>query len=142
MLSVGTTAPDFTAKDHEGNEVRLSDFKGKNNVVLIFYPKDDTPVCTAQLCEARDAKEALERANVKVFGINTDSADSHKRFAEKHQLSFPLLVDADKTIIRAYGVKGMLFIQRTVYGIDKEGQIVFAERGKPSLDKVLAAFSP
>lgn len=141
MLRVGEPAPDFEARDEQGRTVRLADFRDRKNVVLIFYPADETPGCTAQLCEVRDHYAAFERADVQVYGVNPADATSHHRFAARHELPFPLLVDEDKRLARAYGCLGLLFVQRTVYGIDQRGTIVFAQRGKPSPETVLATFA-
>ncbi|MDX2177412.1 MAG: peroxiredoxin [Candidatus Sumerlaeia bacterium] len=141
MLAIGTAAPAFTTKDNTGNTVSIADYKGAKNVVLVFYPGNNTPVCTAQLCEIRDEFANFEAKDTVVFGVNDASVESHAKFAGKNEFPFPLLVDADGKITSAYGSRGLLGItKRTVYGIDKNGVIVFAERGRPSPDKVLAAF--
>jgi peroxiredoxin Q/BCP len=139
MLAVGNLAPAFALEDQDGNVVRLEDLRGKRNVVLVFYPGDNTPVCTKQLCAIRDDFTDFEKLDVAVFGINAQSAKSHKKFVEKQHFPFPLLVDSDKKVVTAYGTKGLL-TKRTVYGIDKDGRIVFAQRGLPGTDGVLAAF--
>ena len=110
-LAVGTQAPTFTVKDTNGNTVSLSDFAGKT-VVLYFYPKDDTPGCTAQACSLRDNLEDLHKLGVQVLGVSGDSVDSHKKFADKYQLPFPVLSDPDKSMIKAYGAWG----ERNMYG--------------------------
>ncbi len=141
MLEVGATAPDFTVRDERGNEVILSAFRGEQNVVLIFYPANETPGCTAQLCAVRDEWDDFTAANVQVFGVNTANALSHRSFSENHNFPFPLLADTGGDIVRAYGCRGTLgVIKRTVYGINKDGQIVFAERGMPDTAQILAAF--
>lgn len=140
MPEKGDKAPDFTLKDEKGNAVTLSDFQGKQNVVLIFYPKDQTPGCTKQLCAVRDDWSAFEEQNVAVFGVNPGSAKSHQAFIDKFSFPFPLLVDADKEVARAYDCDGLLMTKRTVFGINKEGIVVFAERGMPDNAEILAAF--
>lgn len=140
ILAVGERAPDFAVEDHHGNPVRLADYRGRQNVVLIFYPVNETPGCTRQLCAARDAWDDYTAAEVQVFGVNPASAESHRAFAENHNFPFPLLVDTEEQVIRAYGTKGERHTQRTVYGIDKSGTIVFAERGMPETETILAAF--
>ena len=142
MLTSGTRAPDFSLKDSEGQTVTLSQFRDKSHVVLVFYPGDNTPVCTKQMCGLRDDYSAFKDAGVVILGINPQSAESHQGFSAKHGLPFPLLVDSEGSVIRAYGCKGLLMTARTVYGIDKAGTIVFAQRGRPSSSEILAAFKP
>ncbi|GIV25494.1 MAG: peroxiredoxin [Bacteroidia bacterium] len=116
LLPVGTEAPDFTAVDQHGHEVRLSDFRGKK-VVLYFYPKDDTPGCTKEACNLRDHYAELQAAGYVVLGVSADDVASHKRFAEKYGLPFPLLADPEKKIIQAYGAWG----KKRMYGKEYEG---------------------
>src|SRR5688572_25883575 len=97
-LQVGDKAPLFEGKDQNGSTVKLSDFQGKK-VVLYFYPKDDTPGCTAQACDLRDNKEALQRAGYQVIGVSTDDEKSHQKFIDKYSLNFTLLADIDKQIV-------------------------------------------
>ncbi len=131
MLKEGDKAPDFTAKDQDGNEVKLADLKGKK-VVLYFYPKDNTPGCTKEACSFRDADAELAAAGIKVLGVSTDDERSHQKFISKFQLPFDLLADTDKKIVEAYGVWG----EKSLYGrkymgtfrktflIDENGKIV------------------
>ena len=140
MLATGQKAPNFTAPDQEGNPVTLSDYQGKKNVVLIFYPGDDTPGCTKQLCAARDTWGAYREADAVLFGVNPASAKSHQDFVDKYSFPFPILVDDEEEVVSAYSAKGALWTKRTVYGIDKNGTIVFAERGMPETEEILAAF--
>lgn len=140
MLTVGAKAPAFSLADQNGQAVTLDEHRGKRNVVLIFYPGDKTPGCTKQLCAVRDQFDLFTRNDTAVFGVNPQGAESHQRFAQKHGFPFPLLVDRDKKVASAYGCKGMLATRRTVYGIDKEGIIVFARRGMPSNEEILEAF--
>jgi len=142
ILAVGVMAPEFSLKNQEDKEVKLRDFRGKKNVILIFYPADNTPGCTKQMCAMRDEFADITNAETVVLGINPQDTMSHKKFIEKHSLPFPLLVDEGKKIVAAYGVKGTLATIRTVYGIDKEGRIVFARRGALSPKEVLKAFAP
>ena len=114
-LKVGDEAPDFRAdaiggKYGEGKEVSLADFRGRS-VVLYFYPKDDTPGCTTQACGLRDSWNDLE-ARGEIFGVSPDSAASHQKFISKYQLPFPLLSDAEKKIVEAYGV----WVEKSMYG--------------------------
>jgi peroxiredoxin Q/BCP len=108
--------------------------------VLIFYPGDETPVCRKQLCEVRDSTELLRANNAVAFGINPQSGSSHKRFHGKQSFNFPLLVDSDGSVCEAYRTRGLMTV-RTVYGIDSEGIVRFARRGKPALEDVLAALT-
>jgi peroxiredoxin Q/BCP len=136
-LPVGAEAPDFSVKDDTGRTVSLSGLRGKN-VVLVFYPGDDTPGCTKQLCEFRDNwADALAR-NVEVFGVNPWSAQKHGKFRQKFHFPFPLLVDAGQKVAALYHAHGP-FIKRTVYLIGPDGKIRFARRGMPKPVEVLAA---
>ncbi|TVP53606.1 MAG: thioredoxin-dependent thiol peroxidase [Mongoliibacter sp.] len=129
-VEVGKAAPDFESKDQDGNTIKLSDFKGKK-VVLYFYPKDNTPGCTAQACNLRDNYEALQKAGYVILGISSDSEKSHKKFIEKQELPFSLIADEDKTVHEAYGTwveKSMygrkyMGTARTTFIIDEEGKI-------------------
>lgn len=140
MLEVGEDAPDFTLESSGGDPVSLSEYRGKKNVCLFFYPGDDTPGCTRQLCAARDDTPRFVQADVERLGINRGSLESHQRFAEKYEFGFPLLVDQDLQVARDYGVTGPdeTRIRRTVYLIDKDGRVAFAKRGAPSTDEILA----
>lgn len=144
-LTAGDEAPDFTLRDADGRDVALASFRGTSNVVLIFYPKDQTPGCTKQLCTARDDRAAYDAAGTAVFGVNGDDADSHRRFIAKHGLTMPLLVDPGLTVAKRYdavvGLGPLKIVNRTVVGIDRRGRIAFYERGIPATERVLAAFS-
>ena len=111
VLKEGDRAPDFIAKDQNGNSVSLSDFLDKT-LILYFYPKDDTPGCTAQACSFRDHYEALLQHGYNVVGVSTDDEKSHKKFENKYQLPFPLIADTDKSISESYGV----WVQKNMYG--------------------------
>ena len=110
-LAAGTAAPDFTLPQQDGKAVSLSKLRGKN-VVLVFYPGDDTPVCRKQLCEFRDQWKEIRKQNVLVFGVNPASAASHVKFQEKYHFPFPLLVDAGQKVAELYHANGLL-IKRT-----------------------------
>ena len=110
-LEVGNIAPDFEAKDQNGNVVKLSDFKGKK-VVLYFYPKDNTPGCTAQACNLRDNYEALQKAGYVILGVSSDSEKSHQKFIEKQNLPFSLIADEDLKVHEAYGT----WVEKSMYG--------------------------
>jgi peroxiredoxin Q/BCP len=119
-LKEGDKAPDFTAKDQNGKEVSLSDFKGKK-VVLYFYPKDDTPGCTEQACNLRDNYSLLIDKGFVVLGVSTDGEKSHKKFEKKFELPFTLVADEDKKIVDAYGVWGeKKFMGKTYMGTHRE----------------------
>ncbi|MGZ3874552.1 MAG: thioredoxin-dependent thiol peroxidase [Mucilaginibacter sp.] len=111
ILKAGDKAPDFTANDQNGNMVSLSDFEGKN-VILYFYPKDDTPGCTAEACSFRDNYQSMLEKGFEVIGVSTDDEKSHKKFETKYSLPFPLIADTDKTINEAYGV----WVEKNMYG--------------------------
>ncbi len=134
-LPVGTDAPPFTLKDEQGNVVSLLQHRGKQNVVLIFYPADDTPGCTKQACEVRDQWSLMN--NIAVYGMNSGSAESHRKFRAKYRLPYPLLVDEGKRVAGLYN-SGGLIIRRTVYLIGKDGKIKFAQRGMPSPNEVIS----
>ena len=106
-------------------------------MVLVFYPGDDTPGCTKQLCEFRDGWEAAKARGVEVFGVNPQSAQSHLKFREKFHLPFPLLVDRGRKVAALYHANGLI-VKRTVYLIGPDGVIRFARRGKPTPAEVLA----
>jgi len=124
-LSEGAKAPAFEAMDQHGKTLRLADFSGKANVVLYFYPKDDTPGCTAQACSLRDGFGAIQAAGAVILGVSADDLESHKAFSTKYSLPFSLLADPKKTIIEAYGVKMPVvgFAKRVTFVIDKNGVI-------------------
>ncbi|MGJ3247476.1 MAG: peroxiredoxin [Elainellaceae cyanobacterium] len=121
-LPVGTTAPDFTAKDTSGNTVSLSDYAGKT-VVLYFYPKDDTPGCTKEACSFRDSYADYQGKDIAVFGVSTDDESSHKQFTDKFGLPFPLLADVGGAITKAYDVDGGGYAKRVTYVIDGDRNI-------------------
>jgi peroxiredoxin Q/BCP len=110
-LKAGEKAPEFTAKDQNGKEVSLADFKGKQ-VILYFYPKDDTPGCTAEACSFRDNYQSLAGKGFEVIGVSTDDEKSHKKFETKYALPFTLIADDDKKIVEAYGV----WVEKNMYG--------------------------
>ena len=124
-VKVGSVAPDFTLPSQEGERVSLKDFSGRKPVVLFFYPKDDSPGCTKEVCAFRDNFEEFSKLDAQVIGISSDSVESHRRFAAKHDLSFPLLSDEGGNIRRLYGVPKTfgLFPGRVTYVIDKEGVV-------------------
>lgn len=124
VLKVGDLAPDFSLADQAGTVHTLSAYHGKK-VALCFYPKDDTPGCTAQMCSLRDGWSELQAVGVVVFGINFDSQAKHAQFAKQQGLSFPILSDADKKVGNAYGVKqwGLPIPKRITFLVSGEGKI-------------------
>jgi peroxiredoxin Q/BCP len=125
-MNLGNTATDFTLKDGDGNDWTLSNYKG-HTVVLLFYPGDNTPVCTRQLCSVRDHWSEYQATGAEVVGISTDTAESHKGFAEKNELPLRLLSDPDGKVSSAYGMKSWLpgRSARGVVVIDREGKIAY-----------------
>ena len=150
MIKEGDNAPDFTAKDENGNDVKLSDFKGKK-VALFFYPKDDTPGWTKEACSFRDANDELEKAGITALGVSTDNEKKHQKFKSKYNLPMTLIADTDHAVCDLYGVYGekkfmgktYMGINRSTFLIDEDGKIkkifnkVDVER---HADEVLEAF--
>lgn len=141
----GDVAPGFTLTDGEGNDWSLSEHRG-TTVVLLFYPGDNTPVCTAQLCSVRDHWSEYQATGAEVVGISTDSVESHKGFAEKNELPLRLLSDPDRKVSEMYGMKSWLpgRSARGVVVIDKEGKVAYhkvqaVSLFRPSDEDVLAA---
>ena len=124
-VKLGENAPSFEGLTADGSKLSLKDFIGKKNVVLYFYPKDDTPGCTKEACSFRDSIKSLEGLDTEIVGVSLDSVDSHKKFKEKYHLPFPLLSDKDKRIATAYGVlkEGGTSASRVTFIIDKKGKI-------------------
>jgi peroxiredoxin Q/BCP len=110
-LSAGMQAPAINSKDQDGNPISLDQFRGKT-VVLYFYPKDDTPGCTAEACDFRDNHQDLIKKGIIVLGVSVDDEQSHKKFISKHSLPFPLLADTDHKIVIDYGV----WVEKNMYG--------------------------
>jgi thioredoxin-dependent peroxiredoxin len=150
MLKEGDKAPDFTAKNQDGETVKLKDLKGER-VVIYFYPKDDTPGCTKEACSFRDADDVYRKKGIKVLGVSTDDEKSHQKFISKYELPFDLLADTDKSIVEKFGVWG----EKSMYGrkymgthrktflIDEKGNIVkIFDKVKVAehADEVLKAF--
>lgn len=133
-MIVNETAPDFTLKDGEGNDWTLSNYKGRT-VVLLFYPGDNTPVCTAQLCSVRDHWSEYLATGAEVVGISTDTVESHSGFAEKHSLPLRLLSDADRKVSTIYDMKSWLpgRSARGVVVIDGTGKITYHKAESLSL---------
>jgi peroxiredoxin Q/BCP len=149
VIEEGQTAPEFELQSDGGETVKLSDFRGRP-VVLYFYPKDDTPGCTAEACEFRDAYDVFRDRGAEVLGVSPDDVASHQRFKSKYELPFTLLADPDHRIAEAYGVWGerttygrtSMGITRSTFVIDRDGRIARAMRGiRPAghAENVLAA---
>jgi peroxiredoxin Q/BCP len=134
-VNVGDKAPDFTLDSQTGENVTLSDFFGKKNVVLYFYPKDETPGCTREACTFRDSYELFTDLGAEVIGVSADTVESHKAFAEHHNLPFTLLSDLDNNVRKLYGATSTLgFIPgRVTFIIDKKGVVrhVFSSQLQP-----------
>lgn len=124
-IRTGDPAPDFELPDAAGKKVRLSDFAGRKPVVLYFYPKDETPGCTAEACAFRDSYEEFKEAGAEVIGVSSDSEESHKKFAEHHHLPFTLLCDHGASVRKAYGVPPTMGLLpgRVTYVIDRKGVV-------------------
>jgi peroxiredoxin Q/BCP len=136
LLQPGEPAPDFALASPAGETIRLSDFRGKAEVVLFFYPKDDAPGCTAEACSFRDRFEAFVGAGAEVIGISSDSGETHRRFAGRHGLPFRLLSDPDGSVRARYGVAKTfgLIPGRATFVIDREGIVrhAFSSQFRPS----------
>jgi peroxiredoxin Q/BCP len=152
MVERGVPAPDFELPSDSGEAVRLSSFKG-TKVVLYFYPKDDTPGCTTQACDLRDAMPKVEGLDAVVLGVSPDPVSSHVKFREKFQLNFPLLADEDHSVAEAYGVwkekslygRKYMGVERSTFIIDEDGIVQEAWRKvRPAghAEKVVASLQP
>jgi thioredoxin-dependent peroxiredoxin len=124
-VGVGSRAPDFTLPSQSGEMVNLKDFLGEKLVILYFYPKDNTPGCTKEACAFRDEHEQFGKLDAEVIGVSSDSVESHRRFAEKHDLSFTLLSDEGGKVRKLYGVPNTfgIFPGRVTYVIDEAGVV-------------------
>ena len=140
MIEEGKPAPDFELQSDSGETVRLSDFRGKR-VVLYFYPKDDTPGCTTEACEFRDAYDVYRERGIEILGVSPDDVRSHEKFKSKYGLPFTLLADPDHNTAEAYGVWGerkaygktSMGINRSTFLIDENGNVARAMLGiKPA----------
>lgn len=144
MIAINDHAPDFSLQGDDGKEYQLSDHLGER-VLLVFYPGDNTPVCTRQLCEYRDGVEAFAGLGVSVVGISSDDLDSHRSFRAKHDLPFVLLSDPDLKVAKLYGSKGAMGMKRSVFLVDEKGVIryehvetlaLFRRRAKELLEAI------
>ena len=139
LIPVGEVAPDFSAVDQDGRQVRLSTLLERGPVALIFYPKDFTSVCTKQLCAVRDDWSAFQRRGATVLGINPAEVATHAKFAADYRFPFAVLSDEGSRIASAYGCRGPQMNIRTVYVIGRGGKVLLAERGVVPHEKVFAA---
>ena len=129
MPKVGDKAPDFSVAASDGTTAHLKDYVGKGNIVLYFYPKDDTKGCTAEACGIRDTMGEFKGLDATVLGVSFDSVESHKAFIAKYKLPFVLLADTDKKVAKAYGVAddNSKVASRVTFVINKDGKIVFVD---------------
>ncbi|HXI82536.1 MAG TPA: peroxiredoxin [Verrucomicrobiae bacterium] len=129
MPKVGDKAPDFSVAASDGTTAHLKDYVGKGNIVLYFYPKDDTKGCTAEACGIRDTMDEFKGLNATVLGVSFDSVESHKAFIAKYNLPFVLLADTDKKVAKSYGVAddNSKVASRVTFVIDKAGKIAFVD---------------
>ena len=150
QLKEGDKAPAFTGKDQNGNSVSLKDFKGKK-LILYFYPKDNTPGCTAESCNLRDNYAELGKLGYDVVGVSPDSEKSHTNFIAKHELPFTLIADTEKELLQAYGAWGekknygrtYMGVIRTTFVIDEKGKIekIFNKvKTKEHTEQILASY--
>lgn len=126
-IRVGDEAPDFELPSSRGGVVRLSDFRGRSSIVLVFYPGDFTPICTKQLCAYASSYKEFEKRGFAILGIGIDPVETHRSFTQEKKLTFPLLSDEEGKVCRAYGVAGR-FIKRpkrSIFLVDREGKIQF-----------------
>lgn len=134
-VKIGIEAPDFTLVAHTGEKITLSQFRGKKNVVLYFYPKDESPGCTREACAFRDSHEIFKDLGAEVLGLNAGSLESHRKFVEKENLTFLLLVDEGNQVRKLYSVPATLGIipGRVTYIIDKKGTVrhIFSSQFEP-----------
>ena len=126
-ITIGDTCPTFTLLNQEGKEINIQDFIGTKNIIIYFYPKDNTPGCTKEACSFRDAMQDLNNLNCEVFGISADSVSSHKAFAERFRLTFNLLSDENNSVRKQFKVPANLFgliPGRVTYIINQEGKVI------------------
>lgn len=146
-LQPGDKAPDFTAVDQDGKEIKLTDYRGKK-VILYFYPKDNTPTCTTEACNYRDNQPMLAKKGYEVIGVSPDSEKKHQNFIAKQELNFTLIADTDKAVINAYGVWGPKkfmgkisdSVHRETFVIDEKGiieKVILKVKSKIATEQVL-----
>jgi peroxiredoxin len=130
MSLLNEKAPDFTLPDSEGKQVSLSDFKGKK-LLIVFYPGDETMICTKQLCSYSSGFEEFQKLGIEIIGINMDSIESHKKFKEKYKLAFSLLSDSGGVVCSKYDARGLLGVKRSTYLLDETQNIIFENEVLP-----------
>jgi len=131
LPQIGEEAPDFSLPSTEGRDIALADYRGKQSVVLYFYPRDDTPGCTAEACSFRDLRNMFQEHGAEILGVSTDTVRSHKKFQAKYGLTFPLLADVDHAVAERYGVwqqrkfmgREYMGVARTTFVIGRDGTI-------------------
>lgn len=140
ILNIGEEAPQFSLPAYPEGTVSLDDFHGKQNVILAFYPKDQTPGCTKEMCTFSDRREDFAKTNTVILGISTDNTDSHAKFAIEHGLQNKLLADTTRQTGLAYGaIRGdRVIAERILFVIDKAGKIRHIHSGMPDFDDLLA----
>lgn len=140
-LTIGETAPGFSLLDSRGKQVRLSDYRGKNKLLLVFYPKDKTPGCTRQLCAVRDDIATFAQLDVVPFGVNPASAKSHQGFIDAYHFPFEILIDEGAKVAETYGAlkEDTKSINRTVVVVDQDGRVVYYVHGLPPDSEIIAA---
>jgi peroxiredoxin Q/BCP len=129
-LKIGDIAPNFKGLNENGEQISLSDYKGKK-LILFFYPKDDTPGCTKEACNLRDNFKFFEKKGMSILGVSPDTVKKHRKFTDKYEFQYPLLADTEKETINAYGVWGpkqfmgreIVGVHRTTFVIDEEGKV-------------------
>jgi thioredoxin-dependent peroxiredoxin len=140
-IKIGDKAPLFSLQNQIGQKIKLADYKNKQNVLLIFYPGDNTPGCTKQLCALRDDFSEITKLDTVIFGINQGEQNSHQKFIDKYTFPFDLLIDTDRKISKKYKALKFMFghesIKRSVVLIDKNGKIIYLKRGMPKNDEIL-----
>jgi peroxiredoxin Q/BCP len=136
-IRVGDRAPEFIATAQNGSTIRLGDYLGQKALVLFFYPKDNSPICTKEACSFRDSYEKFVEAGAEVIGISSDSAESHQAFARQHRLSFPLISDHVGSLRKLFGVSSTLGLLpgRSTYVIDKDGIVRLSFSAQFASDK-------
>lgn len=128
-VDVGDQVPSFTLRDQNGNEFNIEDYRGKK-LIVYFYPKNESGVCTKEACAFRDNYKVFEDKGAMVIGINSGTVESHKKFAEHHRLNFTLLSDSGNRVLKSFGIKNILFLTgRETFVVNEQGRVVFRYRG-------------
>jgi len=128
-IDVGDTIPAFVLENQDGKHINIQDYRG-NKLVIYFYPKDESGVCTKEACAFRDSYKYFEDKGAMVIGINSGSVNSHKQFAEHYSLNFTLLSDPDNKVLKSFGIKNVLFLTgRETFVVDEQGKVAFKYRG-------------